>query len=315
MTFAYDHVYQDDVPRWDQVAQRGYSRLRVRSAGAPVRFARPGPETDRQLVRRAHGDDASWVRSRERRERQRVGSSTLTTEQDTVNDRTPSPPRRGRPAGGPHDCRRRRGLRDRWTAGASTRLADRRRRSRCAGCFPTAHAGARFAAGFGLASSERAGSARMSARATRGRASRPTTRCSATSMCTPDAWVGRSRWRSAFGRSVQRVRIGRPGVPRAEPRRPQHPRPVRLRRRGPAGRASSRNARCARRRGEGQHVPRSPRRWRCSGCTARPDRPAARRRSRPPRSWTGRTSTSGRMSARRTCGASRRTSSGASPRV
>ena len=40
LTVAYDHVYQDDVPRWDQVAQRGYSRYAFDPQVRQFAFAR-----------------------------------------------------------------------------------------------------------------------------------------------------------------------------------------------------------------------------------------------------------------------------------
>ena len=84
MTFAYDHVYQDDVPRWDQVAQRGYARYAFDPQVRQFAFARLDQSRADSWLNGLTVTTA-WVRSRERRERQRVGSSTLTTEQDTVN--------------------------------------------------------------------------------------------------------------------------------------------------------------------------------------------------------------------------------------
>ncbi len=84
MTVAYDHVYQDDVPRWDQVAQRGYSRYAFDPQVRQYAFARLDQRRTGSRVS-AITVTTAWVRSRERRERQRVGSGTLTTEQDTVN--------------------------------------------------------------------------------------------------------------------------------------------------------------------------------------------------------------------------------------
>ncbi|RPJ83413.1 MAG: TonB-dependent receptor [Acidobacteria bacterium] len=83
MTFAYDHVYQDDVPRWDQVAQRGYSRyafdpqLRSLLSAQWQVFPEAGPVARVDTT-------VSWHRTRERRERQTRGSSVLITEQDIV---------------------------------------------------------------------------------------------------------------------------------------------------------------------------------------------------------------------------------------
>jgi outer membrane receptor protein involved in Fe transport len=153
MTFAYDHVYQDDVPRWDQVAQRGYSRYAFDPQVRQFAFARfdqvrAGEKIDNLSV------TAAWVRSRERRERRRNSSSLLTTEQDTVNTLALTTQARAVPlagmtvvAGGEFYS----DWVDSWRidtntgSGVATSLR---------GLFPT-DAGAKSLAGFGLASYRR----------------------------------------------------------------------------------------------------------------------------------------------------------------
>jgi outer membrane receptor protein involved in Fe transport len=150
MTFAYDHVYQDDVPRWDQVAQRGYSRYAFDPQVRQFAFARLDQSRTDSWVNGLTVTTA-WVRSRERRERQRVGSSVLTTEQDTVNTLAVTAEARSSPLAGLTLVAGAEIYADRvdsWrvdsnaTAGTSTAMR---------GLFP-ADAGARSAAGFGLAS-------------------------------------------------------------------------------------------------------------------------------------------------------------------
>ncbi len=83
LSVSYQHLHQDDVPRWDQVAQRGFARysfdpqVRQLASGTWEWFPGSGPfaRVDAGL---------SWHRSRERRERQTRGSSMLIVEQDTV---------------------------------------------------------------------------------------------------------------------------------------------------------------------------------------------------------------------------------------
>ena len=83
LSVSYQHLHQGDVPRWDQVAQRGFARyafdpqVRQLAAGTWEWFPASGP-----LARMDAG--VSWHRSRERRERQTRGSSVLIVEQDTV---------------------------------------------------------------------------------------------------------------------------------------------------------------------------------------------------------------------------------------
>ena len=84
LTFAYQHVHQDDVPRLDQVAQRGYARYAFDPQVRQFAFGR----VEHRLATRWLDTltvTGAWVRSRERRERQRAGSPVLVVEQDTVN--------------------------------------------------------------------------------------------------------------------------------------------------------------------------------------------------------------------------------------
>jgi outer membrane receptor protein involved in Fe transport len=86
LSISYQHLRQDDVPRFDQVAQRGYERYsfdpQVRDlAAAEWRlFPTAGP------VARV-SSAVSWQRTRERRERRLVGSTLLIAEQDMVRTR------------------------------------------------------------------------------------------------------------------------------------------------------------------------------------------------------------------------------------
>jgi hemoglobin/transferrin/lactoferrin receptor protein len=153
LTVAYDHVYQDDVPRWDQVAQRGYSRYAFDPQVRQVAFARLDQSRTDSWVNGLTVTTA-WVRSRERRERQRVGSSVLTTEQDTVNTLAVTADARSSPLAGLTLVAGAEIYADRvdsWrvdgnpTVGTSTAMR---------GLFP-ADAGALFAAGFGMASYRR----------------------------------------------------------------------------------------------------------------------------------------------------------------
>jgi hemoglobin/transferrin/lactoferrin receptor protein len=153
MTFAYDHVYQDDVPRWDQVAQRGYARYAFDPQVRQFAFARLDQTRAAGWVNGLTVTTA-WVRSLERRERQRVGSSVLTTEQDIVNTYAVTAEARSTPLPGLtivagaelYDDRV-----DSWrvdsSSSAGTSVSMR-------GLFPD-DAGALFAAGFGLASYRR----------------------------------------------------------------------------------------------------------------------------------------------------------------
>ena len=175
--------------------------LRVRSAGAPVRVRAAGSEPHRQLARRADGDDGLGAVARTAR----AAAGRVEHAHDRAgHGQHVRRHRRGAvgPAAGPHDRRRRRGLRRR-----GRQLARRQQHvDRVVG--PDARAvsqttpRALFAAGFGLHPTGRAGSARTRARATRGRASPPRTRCSATSMCRRAPGWARGRRRSSWRKGV-----------------------------------------------------------------------------------------------------------------
>ncbi len=83
LSVSYQHLHQADVPRWDQVAQRGFARyafdpqVRQLASGTWEWFPASGA-----LARVGAG--VSWHHSRERRERQSRGSSVSSVEQDTV---------------------------------------------------------------------------------------------------------------------------------------------------------------------------------------------------------------------------------------
>ena len=81
---AYQHLHQDDVPRFDQVRQRGFSRWafdpQVRQLGYTRFEAFPGSPWFQSATA-----TASWHRSFERRVRQTVGSAVETEEEDVVD--------------------------------------------------------------------------------------------------------------------------------------------------------------------------------------------------------------------------------------
>ncbi len=82
-TASYQHVHQFDVPRFDQVAQRGFARYsfdpQVRQLGAAeLDWRGRGGWLQAATVR------GSWHRSRERRERQTRGSAIAISEEDRV---------------------------------------------------------------------------------------------------------------------------------------------------------------------------------------------------------------------------------------
>lgn len=83
LTLAYQHNHQDDVPRWDQVAQRGFARYafdpQVRQMGY-VRY----DQAFRNRWARTLRVTASVQRSDERREYRRAASDVSTIERDEV---------------------------------------------------------------------------------------------------------------------------------------------------------------------------------------------------------------------------------------
>lgn len=81
---AYQHVHQDDVPRFDQVAQRGFSRYSFNPQVRQLARARVDQQTPFGLARTI-GVNLAWHRSSERRERQRSASSLFIVEEDVVD--------------------------------------------------------------------------------------------------------------------------------------------------------------------------------------------------------------------------------------
>ncbi|HSK10266.1 MAG TPA: TonB-dependent receptor plug domain-containing protein, partial [Vicinamibacterales bacterium] len=83
LSASYQHLHQSDVPRFDQVAQRGFSRyafdpqVRQLLTGTWEWFPTAGPLARLDAA-------GSWHHTREGRERQARGASVLVTEQDTV---------------------------------------------------------------------------------------------------------------------------------------------------------------------------------------------------------------------------------------
>lgn len=84
LQLVYQHVHQDDVPRYDQVAQRGYARYAFDPQVRQLAYARIGQQTPGPWPGLVTFTGA-WQRSREGRERQRQGSTVLTIEEDLVD--------------------------------------------------------------------------------------------------------------------------------------------------------------------------------------------------------------------------------------
>jgi hemoglobin/transferrin/lactoferrin receptor protein len=83
LRFSYQHLHQDDVPRFDQVTQRGFARYSFAPQSRQLAAA-----TFRQVpaagpIRRIEST-LSFHRSFERRDLQRAGASTRTIEEDIV---------------------------------------------------------------------------------------------------------------------------------------------------------------------------------------------------------------------------------------
>jgi len=83
VTFGLQHVYQDDVPRFDQVAQRGFSRYSFDPQIRRLGYAQWQAFPERQWMQ-AVTATVSLQQSLERRERQRAGSPIRIVEQDDV---------------------------------------------------------------------------------------------------------------------------------------------------------------------------------------------------------------------------------------
>ena len=86
LTIAYQHVHQDDVPRFDQVAQRGYQ---VYSFDPQIRQLGYARFQSFSIVkwRRSINLTASWQRSIEQRIKRKADSIIRTTEKDNVTVR------------------------------------------------------------------------------------------------------------------------------------------------------------------------------------------------------------------------------------
>jgi outer membrane receptor protein involved in Fe transport len=84
LQLVYQHVHQDDVPRWDQVAQRGYARYAFDPQVRQLAYARLAQQTSGPWPGLLTLTGA-WQRSREGRERQRQGSTILTVEEDLID--------------------------------------------------------------------------------------------------------------------------------------------------------------------------------------------------------------------------------------
>jgi outer membrane receptor protein involved in Fe transport len=77
-------VHQDDVPRFDQVRQRGFERWSFAPQARQLAWARYTQTTPLEWLGTI-AVTGSWQHSFERRERQSRGSSLLVTEEDTVD--------------------------------------------------------------------------------------------------------------------------------------------------------------------------------------------------------------------------------------
>jgi outer membrane receptor protein involved in Fe transport len=83
LTVAFQHVRQEDVPRWDQVAQRGYLRYGFDPQLRQIAYARSRTFLSPRWVRQLEAT-VSFQRSVEGRFRQRRGESLEVRESDTV---------------------------------------------------------------------------------------------------------------------------------------------------------------------------------------------------------------------------------------
>lgn len=84
LTLAYQHVRQDDVPRYDQVAQRGFLRYDFDPQVRQLAYARSQVFLAQPWLRRVE-TTLSFQRSDEGRVRQRRGESLVVRERDTVD--------------------------------------------------------------------------------------------------------------------------------------------------------------------------------------------------------------------------------------
>ena len=98
LTAAYQHVHQSDVPRWDQVAQRGFSLYAFDPQVRQLVYLQSQSAFAGWLSTLSAG--ASFHRSDETRVRQARGSTVQVTEQDVVDTRGLSLEGRTRPVAG-----------------------------------------------------------------------------------------------------------------------------------------------------------------------------------------------------------------------
>jgi len=84
LTAGYHHVHQDDVPRYDQVAQRGFARWSFDPQARQLAWTRITHATHTAWANTV-SMTSSWQRSFERRERQARESPLLVVEEDTVD--------------------------------------------------------------------------------------------------------------------------------------------------------------------------------------------------------------------------------------
>jgi outer membrane receptor protein involved in Fe transport len=83
LNVAYQNVHQSDVPRFDQVRQRGFARYAFDPQVRQLAYARWSDTTASRWAARVEAT-ASWQRSHEGRERQRVGQALRIEEDDQV---------------------------------------------------------------------------------------------------------------------------------------------------------------------------------------------------------------------------------------
>lgn len=84
LSAGWQYVHQDDVPRFDQVSQRGFSRWSFAPQERHLAWARLNQAVPSAWMQTLTAT-VSYQRSRERRERQTRGSTLLITEEDTVD--------------------------------------------------------------------------------------------------------------------------------------------------------------------------------------------------------------------------------------
>jgi hemoglobin/transferrin/lactoferrin receptor protein len=96
---GWQHVHQDDVPRFDQVRQRGFERWSFAPQARQLAWARVNQRLRTTWLHTA-SVTASWQRSSERRERQARGASVFIAEDDVVDSVGVMAEAQAAPAGG-----------------------------------------------------------------------------------------------------------------------------------------------------------------------------------------------------------------------